>query len=100
MLEPKSGAWFGSWEDAEPVATERKLKLDPSMFPDAASAALPLRRTMRFLPHHQNTGGFYVAVFEKVAECADLAEPDVSHRKAKRKAAEVRAPVSATAVCG
>ena len=27
---------------------------------------------MRILPHHQNTGGFFVAVLEKVAECPRL----------------------------
>lgn len=90
VMEPKSGKWFSTWEEAKELATERQLKLDPSMFPSAATADLPLQRTMRFLPHHQNTGGFFVAVFEKVAECTDLVEPDVSHRRQKRKAPEVR----------
>ena len=36
------------------------------MFPDAASDAMPLGRCMRFLPHHQDTGGFFVAVLQKV----------------------------------
>lgn len=36
------------------------------MFPDEASDALPLHRCMRFLPHHQDTGGFFVCVLQKV----------------------------------
>ena len=43
-------------------------KLTKSMFPDAASDALPLERCIRILPHHSDTGGFFVAVFEKVAK--------------------------------
>ena len=31
-----------------------------------------LDRCMRLFPHHQNTGGFFVAVLEKVAECPPL----------------------------
>lgn len=27
---------------------------------------MPLHRCMRFLPHHQDTGGFFVCVLEKV----------------------------------
>ncbi len=42
------------------------IKLDPTMFPDEQSDAMPLSRCMRFLPHHQDTGGFFVAVLEKV----------------------------------
>ena len=43
-------------------------KLLESMFPDAASDALPLERCMRILPHHGDTGGFFIGVLEKVAE--------------------------------
>ena len=50
------------------------------MFPDAEKAALPLERTMRILPHHQDTGGFFVAVLEKVAEVGPLPEPSMVHR--------------------
>ena len=38
-----------------------------SMFPDLVSDELPLERCMRILPHHADTGGFFVAVFEKTA---------------------------------
>lgn len=43
-------------------------KLTKSMFPDAESDILPLERCMRILPHHSDTGGFFIAVFEKVAK--------------------------------
>ena len=36
------------------------------MFPDAQSDVFPLERCMRILPHHADTGGFFIAVFEKV----------------------------------
>lgn len=42
------------------------FKLDPTMFPDEASDGMPLHLCMRFLPHHQDTGGFFVAVLQKV----------------------------------
>lgn len=53
------------------------------MFPSSGTASLPLERTMRFLPHHQNTGGFFVAVLEKVAECTDLTVPTQPNKKRK-----------------
>ena len=47
--------------------------MDRTMFPDAASDALPLERCMRVLPHHSDTGGFFIAVLRKVAPVGDLA---------------------------
>ena len=43
----------------------------------------PLELCMRFLPHHQDTGGFFVAVLEKVRECADLVVPQNAKRAAR-----------------
>lgn len=42
------------------------------MFADEASALLPLERCMRVLPHHGDTGGFFIAVFRKIAPVGDL----------------------------
>jgi hypothetical protein len=42
------------------------------MFPGDASP-LHLERCMRILPHHDDTGGFFVAVLQKVAELPQLA---------------------------
>lgn len=43
-------------------------KLIRSMFPNADTASLPLERCMRILPHHSDTGGFFIAVLEKVGK--------------------------------
>ena len=46
------------------------------MFPptEEEQKTMNLDRCMRILPHHQNTGGFFVAVFRKVGECPRLSE--------------------------
>ena len=43
----------------------------PSMFPPPPDTAqsLGLEKCLRLLPHNQNTGGFFVALLEKVALC-------------------------------
>ncbi|KAI9320764.1 S-adenosyl-L-methionine-dependent methyltransferase [Dichotomocladium elegans] len=40
--------------------------LPPSVFPPENAADLHLERCLRIYPHLQNTGGFFVAVFDKV----------------------------------
>lgn len=55
---------------------EEMNKLHPTMFCDAETAALPLERCMRVLPHHDDTGGFFIAVFEKMEDTpADWEQP-------------------------
>lgn len=46
--------------------------LSESMFADDESASLPLDRCMRVLPHHDDTGGFFIAVFQKKAHLPQL----------------------------
>jgi len=48
-----------------------KTQIRPSMFPPPPEVAnsLGLEKCARLLPHHQNTGGFFVALLEKVALC-------------------------------
>ena len=58
--------WYSSWDEAK----DKCYKLDPSMFPSPSKAKLPMERCMRFLPHHQDTGGFFVCVLRKVRLCA------------------------------
>lgn len=58
-------------------------KLDPSMFPNAAKSQLPLQRCMRFLPHHQDTGGFFVCVLRKVGELPEFDLPSIKDRVAR-----------------
>ena len=49
------------------------------MFPptEEERKSMHLDRCMRILPHHQNTGGFFVAVFRKVDECPRLSETSI-----------------------
>ena len=55
---------------------EEKNKLHATMFPAYADAGnLPLERCMRILPHQDDTGGFFVAVFRKVKETPKSIEP-------------------------
>lgn len=48
------------------VLQNKPHKLTKSMFPNADSP--PLERCMRILPHHSDTGGFFIAVLEKVGK--------------------------------
>lgn len=99
MQVKDKGGWHEAWEDVRESVAEGKAQLDPTMFPPAADAGLPLERCMRFLPHHQDTGGFFVAVLEKVRECADLDVPTMEHRGKGKKGKQVRRGTSSP-VCG
>jgi len=60
----KSGEWIGKVEEL-PEAIKTTFK--PSIFPpsEEEAAEFHLDRCMRILPHHQDTGGFFIAVLEK-----------------------------------
>ncbi|KAB0369616.1 hypothetical protein FD755_018609 [Muntiacus reevesi] len=61
----KDGQWFASWDD---VPHNRHTQIRPTMFPPKDPEklqAMHLERCLRILPHHQNTGGFFVAVLVK-----------------------------------
>ncbi|XP_072008896.1 RNA cytosine C(5)-methyltransferase NSUN2 isoform X3 [Engystomops pustulosus] len=62
----KEGQWFDKWED---VPTSRHTQIRPTMFPrdEMKTKEMNLQRCLRILPHHQNTGGFFVAVLIKKA---------------------------------
>ncbi|XP_030065475.1 RNA cytosine C(5)-methyltransferase NSUN2 isoform X2 [Microcaecilia unicolor] len=63
----KDGQWFGEWSD---VPQNRHTQIRPTMFPPKDQEklkAMNLQRCLRILPHHQNTGGFFVAVLVKKA---------------------------------
>lgn len=55
------------------------------------SCHLTLRNSIRIYPHLQNTGGFFIAVFEKVKSltAAGTAEEEVAHVPEKRASPEV-----------
>lgn len=64
-------------EEAEDQAQQQQKRSPEDIAMETARAVaarqhaelpLPLERCMRLLPHHQDTGGFFVAVMEKVAE--------------------------------
>ncbi|KAL3143427.1 hypothetical protein ABBQ38_002248 [Trebouxia sp. C0009 RCD-2024] len=57
--------YYETWEEA---CENKAQKLTRSMFPNADTASLPLERCMRILPHHSDTGGFFIAVLEKVGK--------------------------------
>lgn len=63
----KEGQWFSDWSE---VPVSRHTQIRPTMFPPTDPSKLKdmhLDRCMRILPHHQNTGGFFVAVLLKKA---------------------------------
>ncbi|XP_045141222.1 RNA cytosine C(5)-methyltransferase NSUN2 [Echinops telfairi] len=63
----KDGQWFADWDE---VPHSRHTQIRPTMFPpkDLENLqALNLQRCLRILPHHQNTGGFFVAVLVKTS---------------------------------
>lgn len=60
----KEGTWFDNYES---VPIYERKKLLKSMFPPTPEEAekANLKRCMRLLPHHQDTGAFFIAVLEK-----------------------------------
>ena len=65
----KEGELYDSWEDVPEKLAATQIR--PSMFPpsQADTESLHLERCLRLLPHHQNTGGFFVALLEKKKPC-------------------------------
>nr|XP_046272886.1 RNA cytosine C(5)-methyltransferase NSUN2 [Scatophagus argus] len=66
-LMTKEGQWYSDWSE---VPSSRHTQIRPTMFPPKDPeklASMHLERCMRILPHHQNTGGFFVAVLVKKA---------------------------------
>uniref|UniRef100_A0A670J555 tRNA (cytosine(34)-C(5))-methyltransferase n=1 Tax=Podarcis muralis TaxID=64176 RepID=A0A670J555_PODMU len=61
----KMASGFEDWSE---VPSNRQTQIRPTMFPlkdEEKLKALHLERCFRILPHHQNTGGFFVAVLIK-----------------------------------
>ena len=63
--------WQASWDELQ-ARFPRKCPPFESLFPPTADEAreMQLGRCMRLLPHDNDGGGFFVAVFEKIAEHA------------------------------
>eukprot|EP01025_Chloroclados_australasicus_P048276 TRINITY_DN5464_c0_g1_i3.p1 TRINITY_DN5464_c0_g1~~TRINITY_DN5464_c0_g1_i3.p1 ORF type:complete len:550 (-),score=68.52 TRINITY_DN5464_c0_g1_i3:334-1983(-) len=73
--------WYSSWEDAY-VQT---WKLDPTMFPDSKSDEMPLERCMRLLPHHADTGGFFISAFRKNYDLKHMPTPYSRNKQLRNK---------------
>lgn len=61
----KNLQFYKSWDE---VPEQWQTQIRPKMFPPAPEEAhkYNLERSMRILPHHQDTGGFFVAILEKL----------------------------------
>ncbi|XP_067932243.1 RNA cytosine-C(5)-methyltransferase NSUN2-like [Watersipora subatra] len=89
----KNGDWFASFEN---VPDNKRSWVRPSMFPASNMDDIHIDRCLRIVPHHQNTGGFFVAVLEKikslpwqkVAPDTDKFEPVVEKAEAKEAVEE------------
>ncbi|KAJ3305691.1 hypothetical protein HDV03_001099 [Kappamyces sp. JEL0829] len=57
----------------------------PSMFPQQDADDLHLERCMRIYPHHQNTGGFFIAVLEKLGPFGPLDRGREPRRRGQTK---------------
>ncbi|XP_062986267.1 RNA cytosine C(5)-methyltransferase NSUN2 [Elgaria multicarinata webbii] len=77
----KDGQWFEDWKN---VPSNRQTQIRPTMFPlkdEEKLKALHLERCLRILPHHQNTGGFFVAVLiKKSAMPWNKRQPKFQHK--------------------
>ncbi|KAI9314518.1 S-adenosyl-L-methionine-dependent methyltransferase [Dichotomocladium elegans] len=60
----RDGRYLDSLDDLED--TPQKKKFPKSVFPPSDTECLNLERCIRIYPHQQDTGGFFVAVFEKI----------------------------------
>ncbi|XP_035286308.1 RNA cytosine C(5)-methyltransferase NSUN2 [Anguilla anguilla] len=83
-LMTKGGEWYTDWSE---VPKNLHTQIRPTMFPPTDPdklKSLKLERCMRILPHHQNTGGFFVAVLVKKAPMPwNRRYPKIRHREAE-----------------
>ncbi|KAI9092882.1 hypothetical protein DFS34DRAFT_632211 [Phlyctochytrium arcticum] len=70
--QSKSGQYYSKLED---VPHPDNQHIQASMFPPANASELNLERCLRVYPHLQNTGGFFVAVLEKVQPFGSIDKP-------------------------
>ncbi|XP_007898726.2 RNA cytosine C(5)-methyltransferase NSUN2 [Callorhinchus milii] len=79
----REGQWFADWSE---VPENKQTQIRPTMFPTKDPEklkAMNLERCIRVLPHHQNTGGFFVAVLQKRATMPwNRREPKWRHKTA------------------
>ncbi|XP_040833320.1 RNA cytosine C(5)-methyltransferase NSUN2 isoform X2 [Ochotona curzoniae] len=82
----RDGQWFADWDE---VPHSRHTQIRPTMFPPKDPEklqAMHLERCLRILPHHQNTGGFFVAVLVKKSSMPwNKRQPKVQGRSAETR---------------
>lgn len=83
----KAGEEISSIEELKKKQEENAQdnKIAESVFPPEDGAARGLSRCMRVYPHLQNTGGFFIAVFEKKGESEDGEEPPAKKQRVQLK---------------
>ncbi|KAF0294944.1 tRNA (cytosine(34)-C(5))-methyltransferase [Amphibalanus amphitrite] len=86
------------YENGSDIAPQHRTLIRPHMFPSAEPNE-ELRKCLRILPHHQNTGGFFLAVLEKVRQTPREAEAAPAAAPADGSI-EDSAPPSPTAAAG
>jgi len=79
-VSSKGGDLYNSWDQVPEQIGKSQVR--PEMFPPAEVSKLNLEKCVRVLPHHQNTGGFFVALLEKVALCPWEKQPKVQDASA------------------
>jgi len=94
------------YENVGEVRDRHKKRLVPSLFPPTPEEAsrFALERTMRILPHHNDTGGFFVALLRKkpepVVESASPAEgKQQEEEKVEEPADESKLPTGEVRKC-
>eukprot|EP00929_Paragymnodinium_shiwhaense_P110982 TRINITY_DN7837_c0_g1_i1.p1 TRINITY_DN7837_c0_g1~~TRINITY_DN7837_c0_g1_i1.p1 ORF type:complete len:797 (-),score=191.71 TRINITY_DN7837_c0_g1_i1:183-2501(-) len=76
VAHPATSKLYCSYEDAVAADGPHKL-LKKGNFPPSRTSEIAsvLPHCVRVLPHHNDTGGFFVALFEKTAELPEQAAP-------------------------
>jgi 16S rRNA C967 or C1407 C5-methylase (RsmB/RsmF family) len=65
MMKDREGSVYKSFEE---VPEEKKKYTVESMFPPKDIESFGIEKCLRIYPHLQNTGGFFVAVMQKITE--------------------------------
>ncbi|CDI82759.1 hypothetical protein, conserved [Eimeria acervulina] len=63
-----SGSQTTFFRTFDEVPEEFRHRIRPTMFPPPGADSMCLEKCVRVLPHHNNTGGFFVCCLRKVAE--------------------------------
>lgn len=77
----RDGRMYESFPEAEQYESEGS-RIVPGMFAPDVEENIPLRNCMRVYPHQQDTGGFFIAVLEKLSEIR--AKPESESKCMKR----------------